>query len=158
MTMVAMREAVRQDLPGIIGLLADDALGAKREDFRNPLPECYFQAFEAINRDPNQRLMVADRDGVVVGTLQLTFIPNLTYQGGWRAQIEGVRIASDMRGEGLGARMVEDAVGQARDRGCIMIQLSCDKSREASRRFYEGLGFEATHEGMKLWFRGGRTG
>jgi len=155
---VVMRTAKREDLPGIVALLADDALGAKREQFQDPLPDFYYQAFQAIDSDPHQRLMAAEKEGRVVGTLQLTFIPNLTYRGGWRAQIEGVRISSEMRGEGLGAKMVSHAVEQAREKGCIMIQLSCDKSREASRKFYEGLGFNATHDGMKLWFKGGRTG
>ena len=150
--------ATESELTEIIALLADDSLGAAREQFEDPLPDCYRQAFAAIDRDPNNHLVVCRNGGKVVGVLQLTYIPNLTYRGGWRAMVEGVRVHSSMRGEGLGQKLMEFAIEQARQKKCRMIQLTCDKSREASRRFYENLGFQATHEGMKLWFEGSRTG
>ncbi|MDJ0835261.1 MAG: GNAT family N-acetyltransferase [Acidobacteriota bacterium] len=158
MSTISIRRATNEDLTGIIRLLADDELGAKREQFEIPLPACYRDAFTAIDTDPNQELMVADCDGRVVGTFQLSFLPNLTYRGGWRALVEAVRVDSSMRGEGLGARLIEHAVERARERGCRMIQLTTDKTRQEAKRFYEKLGFTATHEGMKLWFTGSRTG
>lgn len=133
-------------------MLADDPLGAQRERFEDPLPEAYFDAFGEIQRDPNNRLIVAEHEGQVVGVLQLTLIPNISYQGGWRAMIEGVRIHQQFRGEGVGQDMVLHAVEVARDRGCVMVQLTADKSRVDALRFYQQLGFRATHEGLKLWF------
>jgi GNAT superfamily N-acetyltransferase len=109
-----------------------------------------WRAFEAIDCDEGQVLAVAKRDGKVVGTLQLSFIRYLTYRGGLRGQIEGVRIDSSVRGEGIGRRMCEWAIDQARQRGCHMVQLTTNKRRSDAHRFYESLGFEATHEGMKL--------
>ena len=107
---ILFRRAVRADLPDIVRLLADDSLGATRESFQLPLPESYGAAFEAIERDANNELVVADKDGKVVGTLQLTFIPYLTYKGSWRALIEGVRIDASMRGAGLGHRLIAHAI------------------------------------------------
>lgn len=130
--------------------MADDALGATREDPRHPLAAEYYTAFEAIDRDPNQELVVLDVAGRVAGTLQLTIIPNLTYRGRRRALIEGVRVSRDSRGSGRGARLVEWAITRARDRGCHLVQLTTDKRRSEAISFYEGLGFAATHEGMKL--------
>jgi ribosomal protein S18 acetylase RimI-like enzyme len=146
-----LRRATAQDLAAIVRLLADDRLGAKRERYRVPLPESYQAAFAAIDRDPNQELCVACLDASVVGVLQLTFIPYLTYQGGWRALIEGVRIAPGLRSRGLGRTLLEWAIERARARGCHMIQLTSDKSRPDAIRFYQGLGFVASHEGMKLF-------
>jgi GNAT superfamily N-acetyltransferase len=133
-------------------MLADDALGALRERYTTPLPEAYYAAFEAIEADPNNELVVAERGGEVVGVLQLTFIPYLTYQGGWRALVEGVRVASSERGRGLGGLLLRWAVDRARARGCHLIQLTTDKRRPEALQFYERLGFKATHEGMKLHF------
>jgi ribosomal protein S18 acetylase RimI-like enzyme len=146
-----LRRATAQDLPAIVRLLADDPLGAKRERYEEPLPESYRAAFAAIDRDPNQELCVACLDASVVGVLQLTFIPYLTYQGGWRALIEGVRIAPGLRSRGLGRILFEWAIERARARGCHMVQLTSDKSRPDAIRFYQGLGFVASHEGMKLF-------
>ncbi|RPH44783.1 MAG: GNAT family N-acetyltransferase [Burkholderiales bacterium] len=147
----AFRRARRDDLPALVRLLADDPLGAKRETPSDPLPPSYGRAFEAIDGDPNQELVVVSLPGrEVAGLLQLTFIPYLTYRGSWRAQIEGVRIASDLRSAGLGRRMFEWAIGRARERGCHLLQLTSDKTRPDAIRFYEGLGFVASHEGMKL--------
>ena len=146
---VSFRRAERSDVARIVQLLADDPLGAKRERYELPLRQSYFAAFDAIEADPNNEVVVACRDGEVIGVLQITFIPGLTYQGGWRALIEGVRVAASMRSSGLGSAMVEHAVQRARERGCHLVQLTTDKSRPDARRFYETLGFVATHEGMK---------
>jgi ribosomal protein S18 acetylase RimI-like enzyme len=146
---VSFRRATTDDLAAIVALLADDVLGRQREKPGAP-SVAYQRAFAAIDADPRQLLVVADADGEVVGTLQLTFIPGLTYEGGERAQIEGVRIASTTRSEGLGRQMVGWAVDQARNRGCRLVQLTADKRRADAIRFYESLGFTATHEGMKL--------
>ena len=145
-----MRRATRADVPAIVALLADDELGRQREDLADPLPEAYWEAFAAIDADPRQLLAVAEREGTIVGTLQLTFLPHLTHRGSERALVEAVRIARDARGGGLGRTMLEWAIEQARQRGCRMVQLTTDKQRTDARRFYESLGFEATHEGMKL--------
>ncbi|MFZ5558602.1 MAG: GNAT family N-acetyltransferase [Pseudomonadota bacterium] len=147
---LTFRRAGRDDVPAIVRLLADDPLDAARERSDDPLPESYYRAFAAIERDPNQELTVVERDGQVVGVLQITFIPYLTYQGGWRAQIEGVRVASELRASGVGRSLCEWAIARARGRGCHMVQLTTDKTRSDALRFYEALGFEPTHEGMKL--------
>lgn len=147
---LAFRRANRADLPDIVRLLADDALGAKRERYETPLPKSYAEAFAAIEADANNELVVAVREGAVIGVLQLTFIPYLTYQGGWRALIEGVRIDARHRSEGLGRIFFDWAIARARERGCHMLQLTTDKARPDARRFYESMGFQASHEGMKL--------
>lgn len=144
-----MRRAVRADLPAIVALLADDPLGAGREDPGPPLNAAYEAAFDAIDRDPNQIMAVAEDGGEIVGCLQLTFIPGLTRTGQWRGQIEGVRIAASRRGGGLGRAMFVWAVDQCRARGCGLVQLTTDKTRPDALRFYESLGFVASHEGVK---------
>ncbi len=151
-TRIEFCKAMRADVPQIVALLANDPLGALREDLRDPLPKAYFAAFEAIDRDPNQELIVARREDGVIGVLQLSLIPSLTYRGGWRAQIEGVRVAAASRGLGLGRRLVQRAIQRARERGCRMVQLTTDKQRSEALRFYEGLGFRTSHEGLKLHF------
>lgn len=147
---VTFRRAREADLPAIIALLADDGLGAGREDASLPLAQGYRDAFAAIAADPNQFLAVAEADGVVVGTLQLSFIPGLSHKGAWRGQIESVRVASGQRGAGLGRRMFDWAIATCRARGCRLVQLTTDKSRADAHRFYAGLGFTASHEGFKL--------
>ncbi len=149
-TSTIFRDATAQDLPAIIAMLMDDELGKLREDSNTPLDPAYLAAFEAIGRDPNQHLVVADRGGQVVGTFQLTFLPGLSHRGMWRGQIEAVRIASGERGSGLGKAMMEWAIGQCHARGCGQVQLTTDKRRHDAHRFYERLGFVASHEGMKL--------
>lgn len=154
MTEVALsfRRAWAEDLPAIVRMLADDPLGAKRERYEKPVPETYTRAFHAIDADPSHELVVAVQDEHVIGVLQLTFIPSLTYQGGWRALVEGVRVDRRVRSQGVGKALFEWAIARARERGCVMIQLTTDKSRPDAKRFYEGLGFVASHEGMKLHF------
>jgi ribosomal protein S18 acetylase RimI-like enzyme len=145
-----LRPATLEDLPAIVHLLADDELGRSREDARTPLDPRYLTAFAAIERDPNQLLAVAEQDGRVIGCLQLSFIPGLSRLGMWRGQIESVRVASSERGAGIGRIMFEWAIATCRDRGCGLVQLTTDKARASAHAFYEGLGFKASHEGMKL--------
>ena len=147
---IHFRQANRSDIRRIVSLLADDPLGEQREQLDPSLPESYYAAFFAIDADPNNELVVAELDEQMVGVLQLTFVPGLTYQGGWRAQIEGVRVASDVRSRGIGKALVEWAVDRARRRGCRLVQLTTDKARPEALRFYEDVGFRATHEGLKL--------
>ena len=144
------REANHHDLDAIVRLLADDPLGSRREEYTVPLLPSYARAFEAICNDPNNELVVAEHAGEVVGVLQLTFIPYLTYKGGWRALIEGVRISAPLRSVSIGRRLFHWAIDRARQRQCHMIQLTSDKTRPEAIRFYESLGFVASHEGMKL--------
>lgn len=127
-------------------------LGSTREDPSSPPNARYVEAFAAIERDANQMMVVVEQGGAVVGCLQLSFIPGLSRLGAWRGQIESVRISSSLRGGGLGRAMFEWAIAQCRDRGCELVQLTTDKARPDARRFYESLGFKATHEGMKLSF------
>jgi ribosomal protein S18 acetylase RimI-like enzyme len=143
----AFRRATAADLPAIVALLADDMLGATRE---RPGDPAYGAAFAAIEADANQFLAVVEEAGHVVGCLQLSFIPGLSRLGMWRGQIESVRIAASHRGGGLGRRMFEWAIEACRARGCGLVQLTTDKARPDALRFYESLGFVASHEGMKL--------
>ncbi|MFF0153906.1 GNAT family N-acetyltransferase [Micromonospora sp. NPDC005203] len=148
MTDVTYREAVRADLPAVIALLADDVLG-KARDFTE-VDEAYERAFAAITADPRNQLIVAEQAGDLVGCLQITYIPGLGRHGSERSLIESVRVRSDRRGQGLGRDLMTWAVEQARQRGCALVQLTTDKSRADAHRFYVGLGFVASHEGMKL--------
>ncbi len=151
--MAKFRKASRNDLDTIVALLADDDLGSKRELYQDPLPESYIDAFNKINLDPNQELIVVeDENQSIIGTLQLSFIQYLTYQGGIRAQIEAVRIRKEMRGKGLGRQMFEWAINRVKKRDAHLLQLTTDKQRPEALKFYESLGFKATHEGMKLHF------
>jgi GNAT superfamily N-acetyltransferase len=147
---LAIRRAARADLPAIVHLLADDPLGAEREAEVSPLPRSYYAAFDAIDADANQELVVGEAGGRVIAVLQLTFIPYLTYQGSWRALIEGVRVAADRRSGGIGRRLIGWCIERARQRGCRMVQLTSNKSRADAIRFYQSLGFVASHEGFKL--------
>lgn len=150
MDAVIFRPARAADLPAIVALLADDMLGAAREAPEGAADAGYAAAFAAIEADPNETLIVAERGGAVVGCLQLGFIPGLSRRGAWRGQIEGVRVAAARRGRGLGRRMILWAVAECRARGCATVQLTTDKRRCDAHRFYEGLGFVRSHEGMKL--------
>lgn len=144
------RIAEETDLDQIVQMLADDVLGSQRERYEQPLPVSYIEAFQAISSDPNNELVVACIGEDVVGVLQITFTPYLTYQGGWRATIEGVRTATSMRGKGLGTELFKWAIERAKERGCHLVQLTTDKKRPDALRFYERIGFKATHEGMKM--------
>ena len=150
MNQPVFRSATRIDVAAIVRLLADDKLGQQREDYRDPLPEAYYEAFNRIDRDPNQELMVVELAKQVIGTLQLSFIPYLTYQGGIRAQIEAVRIHKDHRGAGLGKTMMKWAIERARAKGAHVLQLTTDKKRPDALLFYEHLGFVASNEGLKF--------
>lgn len=143
--------ATEQDLDRIVGMLADDELGRKRERYEQPLPESYKKAFRAITNDPNNDLVVAYQGDEVIGVQQITFTPYITHQGGWRATIEGVRIASSVRGKGVGTKLIKWAIQHAKERGCHLIQLTTDKQRVDALRFYERLGFKSTHEGLKMY-------
>jgi GNAT superfamily N-acetyltransferase len=145
---VTLREAVPDDLPEVVALLAADQLGVHREEAGDLEP--YLAAFDAITADPAHLLLVARDPSRVVGTMQLSFIPGLARRGAWRAQIEAVRVHEDVRGGGLGGRMIRWAIDEARRRGCALVQLTTDKRRADAHRFYERLGFVASHEGMKL--------
>ena len=148
---VVLRRAIRPDLPALVVLLAADDLGATRDGIRGQDDrDAYEQAFRAIDRDPAQLLVVAEIGGRVVATLQLSFIPGLSRRGALRAQIESVRVAPAMRGRGLGEALFTWCIGEARRRGCALVQLTTDKSRTDAHRFYERLGFTASHEGLKL--------
>ena len=149
-TSVTLRDARRDEVPAIIRMLADDTLGASREVTAEPLPASYYAAFDALARDPNNRLLIAERDGAIVGTLQVTFIVGLSRRGAKRALIEAVRVATPHRSKGIGEEIVRAAIDIARREGCSMVQLTTDKSRKDAHRFYEKLGFVASHEGMKL--------
>jgi GNAT superfamily N-acetyltransferase len=149
MNPLTFRLATETDLPIIIQLLADDPLGAQREKAATTLSASYLQAFDRIQNDPNQELTVAEMGGEIVGTFQLSFIQYLTHQGGMRAQIEAVRVSSAQRGKGIGKLMFDYAISRATEKGCRMVQLTTDKQRPDALRFYESLGFVATHEGMK---------
>lgn len=149
--MKVIRTANLNDLNAIVQLLADDELGAQREKYERPLPVCYIKAFEAIEKDPYQELMVAENEnGEIVGTMQLSFIQYLTYQGGIRTQVEAVRVRKDQRGSGLGTQLFKWAIERAKEKGAHVVQLTTDKKRPKALRFYEGLGFTASHHGMKL--------
>ncbi|MFJ6658609.1 GNAT family N-acetyltransferase [Streptomyces sp. NPDC091377] len=143
-----IRRATAEDVPPIVAMLADDPLGAQRESPDDPAP--YLTAFERIDADPNQHLVVAVREGRVIGTLQLTIVPGLSRQGATRSIIEGVRVHADERGSGLGTRFIEWAVEESRRQGCQLVQLTSDATRTDAHRFYERLGFTASHLGFKL--------
>lgn len=145
------RSATLSDLPEIVRMLAEDPLGSKREHYSSPLLPAYTHAFQSIESDPNNEIVLAvNQNDDLLGFLQLTYIPNLTYQGRWRAMIEGVRVHAEQRSRGIGQALVEYAIECARKRGCLMVQLTSDKSRAEALRFYTLLGFKATHEGFKL--------
>ncbi|WCD98065.1 GNAT family N-acetyltransferase [Streptomyces sp. HUAS 31] len=143
-----IRPAATDDIPAIVGMLADDPLGARRESLDDLTP--YLAAFERLTSEPNQHLVVAVREGRVIGTLQLSVIPGLSRRGATRSIIEAVRIHADERGSGLGTRLIEWAIDESRRQNCQLVQLTSDKSRTDAHRFYERLGFAASHAGFKL--------
>ncbi|MBR0551367.1 GNAT family N-acetyltransferase [Stakelama marina] len=145
-----IRDATADDLPAIIALLQQDQMGGEDDDPGPPLDDRYRTAFDAIADNPNDRLLVGELDGRVVGTFQLTFIPGLLFHGGWRGLIEGVRVDSAVRGRQLGRQMMEWAIERCREKGCRIAQLTSNRARVDAHRFYERLGFVASHVGMKL--------
>ncbi|ULR51898.1 GNAT family N-acetyltransferase [Streptomyces deccanensis] len=143
-----IRPATENDVPEIVAMLADDPLGAQRESPDDLAP--YLTALERLRGDPHQHVVVAVRQGRVVGTLQLTIVPGLSRRGSTRAIIEGVRVHDEERGSGLGSRLIEWAIESSRAQGCQLVQLTSDATRTEAHRFYERLGFEASHVGFKL--------
>ncbi len=149
--MLNIRKAKIADVPEIVAMIANDKLGRLREEYREPLPKKYYDAFENITDDPNQELVVMETEnGQIIGTLQLSFIQYLTYQGGIRAQIEAVRVHETYRGQGIGQQLFEWAIQRAKEKKAHVVQLTTDKKRPEALKFYEKLGFKASHEGMKL--------
>ncbi|MEU2386173.1 GNAT family N-acetyltransferase [Streptomyces sp. NPDC012461] len=148
MTDLEIRAVVADDIPAIVGMLADDPLGAQRESPDDLGP--YLAAWERLDAAPHQHLVVAVRAGRVVGTLQLTVIPGLSRRGATRSVIEAVRVHADERGSGLGTQLIEWAIDESRRQGCQLVQLTSDKTRADAHRFYERLGFTASHVGFKL--------
>ncbi|MEV6506474.1 GNAT family N-acetyltransferase [Streptomyces sp. NPDC051642] len=143
-----IRAAVTEDIPAIVGMLADDPLGSQRESPDDLTP--YLAALDRLTADPNQHLVVAVREGRVVGTLQLTVIPGLSRKGATRSIIEAVRVHTDERGSGLGTQLIEWAIAESRRQNCQLVQLTSDVTRTDAHRFYERLGFTASHVGFKL--------
>lgn len=151
---MTFRKATESDIIKIVNLIADDKLGKTRENFKIPLPNEYIEAFKNMDADQNQELIVVENENSeVIGTLQLSFIQYLTYQGGIRAQIEAVRIRKDKRGLGIGRNMVKWAINRAKERNAHLLQLTTDKQRPEAIKFYEDLGFKSTHEGMKMYLK-----
>lgn len=149
--MINFRKATENDLSSIVEMMADDILGKERENLQNPLSIEYLKAFKRIDSDENQELIVVENENSeIIGTLQLTFIQYLNYRGGLRAQIESVIIRNDKRGLGIGKKMFEWAINRAKEKNAHLVQLTSDKRRPRAIKFYEDLGFKATHEGMKL--------
>ena len=144
------RAAIMSDLPEIVRMLADDFLGGQRERYEDPLSESYIKAFREIEADLNNELIVAELDGNIVGTLQLTSTPSISFQGGKRATVESVRVDTKYRGQGIGERMMRWAIERAREKGCVSMQLTTNLERKDAHRFYERLGFKGSHLGMKL--------
>jgi len=144
-----LREARREDIRRIVEMLADDEVARGREDFSGDMA-AYEVAFDAIASDPNNTLYVWDHQGEVMGCLQLTFIPGMSYHGSWIAKVEGVRVDRSLRGLGIGEQMMDAVIAKARARGCKQLQLTTDKRRIDAQRFYARLGLDASHEGMKI--------
>ena len=147
---IKFRAASSADLTALVTMLANDQLGDAREDVSSPLNPKYLAMFEVIENDPNNELMVVELEGQVIGMLQLTFIPYLTHLGSWRCLIEGVRVHEDFRGRGIGEKLFRFAIERAKEKGCPMVQLTSNKQRAGALKFYQRLGFEASHEGFKL--------
>lgn len=150
MSDIAIRTATLDDLPFIVGLIEADSVSGSTEDAADPMGPGYRAAFAAVDADPNQLLLIAERAGTPVGTFQLTFTPGIVRQGGWRCTIEAVHVAHDQRNQRIGQFMMEWAIDKARERGCGTVQLTSNKARTDAHRFYSRLGFTPSHEGFKL--------
>ena len=140
-------------MPEIVRMLADDFLGATRERYETPLPESYVKAFEEIDADKNNELIVAESDGAIVGTLQITFTPSISFQGGKRATVESVRVDEKNRGRGISKELMKWAINRAKEKNCFAMQLTTNADRRDAHRFYENLGFKGSHLGMKLYLK-----
>jgi ribosomal protein S18 acetylase RimI-like enzyme len=149
---VSIRLARREDVAAIVAMLADDHLGRARERAEDPLPAVYYEAFERVERNQNLQLVVAESEGRVVGCLQLAILPGISSQGGIRGLLEDVRVATDCRGRGIGEQLVQWAMREAKARGCNLVELLTHRSRVDAQRFYERLGFTASHVGMTVRF------
>lgn len=149
---ISIRRARRDDVPAIVAMLADDHLGRARERVEDPLPAVYYDAFARVERDPNLTLVVAESEGRVVGCLQLAILPGVSSQGGVRGLLEDVRVATDCRSRGIGERLVQWAIAEAKARGCNLVELLTHASRVDAQRFYKRLGFAASHVGMTVRF------
>ncbi|WP_080873491.1 GNAT family N-acetyltransferase [Oceanobacillus timonensis] len=147
------RKAQKEDVPAIVRLLADDELGFRRERYEDPLPEEYYQAFEAIEVQVGNQIILALHEEDIIGCIQLTIIPGLARLGMKRAQIEGVRVDKNYRGKKIGEALFQEAIAIVKAEKCGLVQLTTDKQRHDAHRFYERLGFSASHEGMKLIFK-----
>ena len=147
---VLLRNATADDLPEIVRMLADDFLGHIRERYEEPLPESYVNALREIEADANNELIVAESNGEIVGTFQLTYTPSISFQGGKRATVESVRVDEQRRGKGIGREMMLWAIDRAKQKGCVSMQLTTNAERTDAHRFYENLGFSGTHLGMKI--------
>ena len=147
------RKARKEDVPEIVKMLSNDELGQLREDYQEPLPDKYYQAFENINSDRNQELIVVeDNDNEIIATFQLTITQYLTYKGGIRAHIEAVRVREDQRGKGIGEKLFAWAIKISKEKGAHLLQLTTDKKRPMALKFYKKLGFTASHQGLKIHF------
>jgi len=150
---ITIRHARRDDVGVIVAMLADDPLGSGRERLEDPLPASYFRAFEALEHASHIQLVVAeDEDGAVIGCLQLCILPGLSSQGASRGLIEDVRIATHYRSRGVGEKIVQWAVAEARAKGCALVELLTHSTRVDAQRFYARLGFQPSHVGMTLRF------
>lgn len=147
---LTFRKAFQKDLPLLVQILADDQLGAERENASLPLDSCYLDAFNSIKKDINNELIVVEYNNNIIGMLQLTFIPYLSHKGAWRCLIEAVRVHNDYRGQGVGTQIFKWAIKRAEEKKCFMIQLTSNKKRDSAIRFYKNLGFKDSHEGFKL--------
>jgi len=150
LTELTIRDAQRADVPTIVALLADDGLGSARESVDGPVPNSYYMAFDSIANTTLVRLLLAELDGEIIGCMQLNLIPHISMKGGTRAQLQSMRIRSDRRGQGLGGIFVRQAMDLARNAGCVQMELTTHNSRSDAHLFYKRLGFQATHQGMKI--------
>ncbi|MBY0500742.1 MAG: GNAT family N-acetyltransferase [Alphaproteobacteria bacterium] len=151
LTNLSLRYAEEKDLFNIIGLFMEDKFGALREELSEPLLPNYQQIFQSIREDKNQALMVVDDNGELIGTCHLTFLPSLSFKGSWRLNIENIHVAKRYQNQGVGTWMLQKAIALGKEKGCKLVQLTTNKKRFRAQAFYEKLGFEATHEGMKLY-------
>lgn len=148
---ISFRPAARDDLEIIVALLANDNLGKTRETQQEFLPSSYIEAFAAIDRDPANEVIVGVDASGIFGTMQLTYIPNLTFEGATRCLIEGVRVSDRVQGRGFGRKMFEWGIDRAQEKGCKIVQLTSNKARDGAIAFYDKLGFEDSHVGFKLY-------